>query len=142
MHWPEISGRESLIFAREGNECPPLLILGESNLSRATMAITKTSAQHAAKNIINGKSNQHIINKAFSSLKSAASPGPSAMLMCSATPRPISGRLEDWRETHTTQFLVIYFSLIHLDLHSVGPQRKPTAENVCSRTVSKRSLAK
>lgn len=79
----------------------PLLILGESNLSPATMAITKNAAQHAAKNIINGKSNQHIINKAFSSLKSAASPGLSAMLMCSATPRLISGRLEDRRKTHT-----------------------------------------
>lgn len=79
----------------------PLVILGESNLSRATMAITKTAAQHAPKNIINGKSNQHIINKAFSSLKSAASLGLSAMLMCSATPRLISGRLEDRRKTHT-----------------------------------------
>lgn len=82
------------------------------------------------KNIINGKSNQHIINKAPSSLKSAASAGLFAMLMCSATQRLISGRLEDRRETHTKHFLAIYFSLIHLGRHSVGPKTKPTAEKL------------
>lgn len=88
-------------FCPQGKWMSPLLIIGESNLSRTTMAITKTTVQRAPKNIINGKSNQHIINKAFSSLKSAASAGLSAMLMCSATSHQWeAGKLEgDSRQT-------------------------------------------